>query len=231
MIVGAKRDSFLHTRKQRRERGIGEQTMSKYADIEQIKEVIRSEWVKYIPMDLDINLSFVLGKISEVPTIEVEDAISKHDLWRIVEDNAYWVTYNETSKEKGMTLTGINQALNECPPVVPKPKEVIYGNEHNCIMTLFGECSYSETGCGDCVVVEKVRDALAKTQSSNEDAISDMTMWADSRTSMDGSEVRLSTEEADVLWHFLYGRDIPQELEPFMNEMWDEFYDAGRGLE
>lgn len=50
--------------------------MSKYADIEQIKEVIRSEWVKYIPMDLDINLSFVLGKISEVPTIEVEDAIS-----------------------------------------------------------------------------------------------------------------------------------------------------------
>ena len=55
--------------------------MSKYADIEQIKEVIRSEWVKYIPMDLDINLSFVLGKISEVPTIEVsEDIISKHDL-------------------------------------------------------------------------------------------------------------------------------------------------------
>ena len=52
--------------------------MSKYADIEQIKEVIRSEWVKYIPMDLDINLSFVLGKISEVPTIEVEDAISEN---------------------------------------------------------------------------------------------------------------------------------------------------------
>lgn len=58
----------------------------------------------------------------------------------------------------------------------------------------------------------------------------DMTVWADSRTSMDGSEVRLSTEEADVLWRYLYGRDIPKELEPFMNEMWDEFYDAGRDL-
>ena len=45
--------------------------MSKYADIEQIKEVIRKEWVKYMPSDLDINLSFVLGKIAEVPTIDI----------------------------------------------------------------------------------------------------------------------------------------------------------------
>ena len=45
--------------------------MSKYADIEQIKEVIRTEWVKYMPMDLDVNLSFVLGKIAEVPTIDI----------------------------------------------------------------------------------------------------------------------------------------------------------------
>ena len=37
----------------------------------------------------------------------------------------------------------------------------IYGNEHNCIMTIFGECSYAETGCGDCAVVEKVRKALS----------------------------------------------------------------------
>lgn len=42
---------------------------------------------------------------------------------------------------------------NSCEPQ-------IYGNEHNCIMTLFGDCSYAETGCGDCEVVEKVRKAL-----------------------------------------------------------------------
>lgn len=66
----------------------------------------------------------VVEKVREALSAEVsEDCISKHDLWRIVEDNAYWVTYNETSKEKGMTLTGINQALNECPPVVPQQKE------------------------------------------------------------------------------------------------------------
>ena len=38
---------------------------------------------------------------------------------------------------------------------------MIYGNEHNCIMTIFGECSYAETGCGDCAIVEKVRKALS----------------------------------------------------------------------
>lgn len=45
--------------------------MSKYADIEQIKKTIREEWIKYIPMEFDMNIAFVLGKIAEVPTIEV----------------------------------------------------------------------------------------------------------------------------------------------------------------
>lgn len=55
-----------------------------------------------------------------IAAIEVsEDCISKHDIWKIIEDNAYWVRYNENSTEKGMTLTGINQALNECPLVAP----------------------------------------------------------------------------------------------------------------
>ena len=64
------------------------------------------------------------GRLSDLPTIEVsEDCISKHDIWKIIEDNAYWVRYNENSTEKGMTLTGINQALNECPCVVPSRAE------------------------------------------------------------------------------------------------------------
>lgn len=44
----------------------------------------------------------------------------------------------------------------------------IYGNEHNCIMTIFGECSYAETGCGDCAVVEKVRKALSTDRPQGE---------------------------------------------------------------
>ena len=45
---------------------------------------------------------------------------------------------------------------------------MIYGNEHNCIMTIFGECSYAETGCGDCAVVEKVRKALSADRPQGE---------------------------------------------------------------
>lgn len=49
-----------------------------------------------------------------------------------------------------------------------KDEPQIYGNEYNCIMTMFGECSYAETGCGDCAVVEKVRKALTQTEPQTE---------------------------------------------------------------
>lgn len=66
----------------------------------------------------------VAEKIRKALSVEVsEDCISKHDIWKIIEDNAYWVRYNGNSAEKGMTLTGINQALNECPPVIPTVSE------------------------------------------------------------------------------------------------------------
>ena len=34
-----------------------------------VKEMLREEWTKYIPMELDINLSYVLEKISELPPV------------------------------------------------------------------------------------------------------------------------------------------------------------------
>lgn len=36
---------------------------------EAVKEMLREEWTKYIPMELDINLSYVLEKISELPSV------------------------------------------------------------------------------------------------------------------------------------------------------------------
>jgi hypothetical protein len=59
------------------------------------------------------------------------------------------------------------KAINAIPSA-DRPSEIIYGNEHNCIMTIFGECSYSETGCGDCAVVEKVRKALSADRPQGE---------------------------------------------------------------
>ena len=83
----------------------------------------------------------VAEKIRKALSAEVsEDCISKHDIWKIIEDNAYWVRYNENLTEKGMTLTGINQALNECPPVIPTVSE-------DCSDYYKGYCARYENGC------------------------------------------------------------------------------------
>ena len=33
-------------------------------------------------------------------------------------------------------------------------------NQDNCILTMFGECSYNETGCSDCKIIQKIGKAL-----------------------------------------------------------------------
>lgn len=36
---------------------------------EAVKEMLSDEWTKYMPMELDINLSFVMEKINELPSV------------------------------------------------------------------------------------------------------------------------------------------------------------------
>ena len=36
---------------------------------EAVKEMLTSEWTKYMPMETDVNLSFVLDKISDLPSV------------------------------------------------------------------------------------------------------------------------------------------------------------------
>ena len=43
----------------------GEDCISRKA----VKEMLTSEWTKYMPMETDVNLSFVLEKISELPSV------------------------------------------------------------------------------------------------------------------------------------------------------------------
>ena len=35
-------------------------------------------------------------------------------------------------------------------------------NEVNCVLTMFGKCSYNETGCSDCAIKNKIRKALSE---------------------------------------------------------------------
>ena len=75
---------------------------------------------------------------------------------QIVNDNLIYHKSDGTVIKLLPTIEDIMLADN-----VDRLSEITYGNEHNCMMTIFGECSYAETGCGDCVIVEKVRKALS----------------------------------------------------------------------
>ena len=119
--------------------------MSKYANIEQIKEVIRTEWVRYMPMELDISLAFVLGKISEVPTIEVgEDYISRkwlldkaergfdnilycdYDIFhmlRDIEDAPSIVPTQTNANQRKPTQTNANQRVESVESVEPTTEQ------------------------------------------------------------------------------------------------------------
>lgn len=111
--------------------------MSKYADIEQIKEVIRTEWVKYMPSDLDINLSFVLGKIAEVPTIEVsvEELRKKYkDFYEQGKIDAM-LEVSEDCISRADAINAYNEAVDEL--VKAEMEEFNLGD--------FTECSFNTT--------------------------------------------------------------------------------------
>ena len=65
-----------------------------------------------------------------------------------------------------------------------------------------------------------------------DDSFFNETEWENNtcRTSKDGSQIRLTTQEADHIYRLLgkYHKELPAELKSFMEEMWDEFYDGGR---
>ena len=129
--------------------------MSKYADIEQIKEVIRTEWVKYMPMDLDVNLSFVLGKIAEVPTIEVsEDCISREDFLKTIDDNVSH-QYSDTYETYGLDLWALFvRMVKNAPSVVPSRAEgewkLTINDDYRCTACGLITSYYKANYCPNC---------------------------------------------------------------------------------
>lgn len=56
--------------------------------------------------------------------------------------------------EGAFTTRGVREIIDNAPTVkVPE-------NEVNCVLTMFGNCSYSKTGCSDCEIKDKIRKAL-----------------------------------------------------------------------
>ena len=58
------------------------------------------------------------------------------------------------SKSKEGIASDIIDAIDNAPTVeVPE-------NAVNCVLTMFGKCSYNKTGCSDCEIKDKIRKAL-----------------------------------------------------------------------
>ena len=49
--------------------GVSQQPCEDAISREAVKEMLTEEWTKYMPMESDVNLSFVLEKISELPSV------------------------------------------------------------------------------------------------------------------------------------------------------------------
>lgn len=47
--------------------------MSDLIDRQAVCDVLSKEWIKYVPMALDMSLAFVLGKINELPSATPTD--------------------------------------------------------------------------------------------------------------------------------------------------------------
>lgn len=77
-----------------------------------VKEMLREEWTKYIPMELDINLSFVLEKINELPSVTPQQTRWVPVSERLPEKHdCYLVTTKWKGSYSGDVYTETNMAV------------------------------------------------------------------------------------------------------------------------
>lgn len=65
----------------------------------------------------------------------------------------------------------IEDSFYKCDLIDKAPTVEVPENEVNCVLTLFGKCSYNETGCSDCELKDKIRKALKERPQGTSDCI------------------------------------------------------------
>lgn len=69
------------------------------------------------------------------------------------------------------------------PSIDNAPTVEVPENEVNCVLTMFGECSYNKTGCSDCEIKDKIRKALSEKENlekKNEFLMQQIRLWQSS---------------------------------------------------
>ena len=72
--------------------------------------------------------------------VAMDDLISRQAAIDFIKDHSYPVRYDRNSIEQGMTITGIEQALNEVPNIQPKQKTGQWISNRHTDTVLCSEC-------------------------------------------------------------------------------------------
>lgn len=80
------------------------------------------------------------------------DLISRETLKKAIEqgEGFSWDSY-------GKDDLCVRKKYIDNAPTVEVPENAV-----NCVLTMFGKCSYNETGCSDCEIKDKIRKALSE---------------------------------------------------------------------
>lgn len=93
---------------------------------EDVKDMLTEEWTKYMPMELDINLSFVLDKINELPSVTptekrepCEDTISRTALLSRIDEERKHLLDIKMDGAEHIVVHHARRIIEEMPSVTP----------------------------------------------------------------------------------------------------------------
>ena len=73
---------------------------------------------------------------------------------RLIDADALHKELDDYIDDSILEISDVKDLIDNAPTVeVPE-------NAVNCVLTMFGECSYNKTGCGNCEIKDKIRKAL-----------------------------------------------------------------------
>ena len=88
---------------------------------------------------------------------ELKKAIETYDKFACLPDGKLEPFRNLENPEMFEPYVHLRDILNV---IDNAPKVEVPENAVNCVLTMFGKCSYNKTGCSDCEIKEKIRKAL-----------------------------------------------------------------------
>ena len=104
-----------------------------------------------------------LPSVNALERVDCEDAVSRSEALSIFRANSYPIVHDRNSHDKGMTLTGIEQVMNELPSINPKSTDAVSRE------TILNQCAewikYSKHPRTEYILVDELFDYITELPS------------------------------------------------------------------